>query len=97
MVWEPRRGDELESLMDNFYKTINNTATVKPGKGVTGVLFIAVCRGKVSEGLDFADKNARAVVTVCTQNNLNLFLFLFFFVITYLLTVSNKIPIYWLL
>lgn len=53
--------------MDNFYKTISNTATVKPGDGVTGVLFVAVCRGKVSEGLDFADKNARAVVTVCTQ------------------------------
>lgn len=29
-----------------------------------GSLFLAVCRGKVSEGLDFADNNARAVVTV---------------------------------
>lgn len=27
-----------------------------------GALFIAVCRGKVSEGLDFADNNARAVI-----------------------------------
>ena len=25
---------------------------------------MAVCRGKVSEGLDFADNNARAVITV---------------------------------
>lgn len=31
---------------------------------VDGGLFLAVCRGKVSEGLDFADNNARAVVTV---------------------------------
>ena len=31
---------------------------------MTGALFLAVCRGKVSEGLDFADNNARAVVTV---------------------------------
>ena len=31
---------------------------------VTGALFLAVCRGKVSEGLDFADNNARAVITV---------------------------------
>ena len=30
----------------------------------TGALFLAVCRGKVSEGLDFADNNARAVITV---------------------------------
>lgn len=29
-----------------------------------GALLIAVCRGKVSEGLDFTDDNARAVVTV---------------------------------
>lgn len=32
--------------------------------GVTGALFLAVCRGKVSEGLDFSDDNARAVITV---------------------------------
>ena len=31
---------------------------------VTGALFLAVCRGKVSEGLDFSDHNARAVITV---------------------------------
>lgn len=27
-------------------------------------MLIAVCRGKVSEGLDFTDDNARAVVTI---------------------------------
>ena len=32
--------------------------------GVDGALFLAVCRGKVSEGLDFVDNNARAVITV---------------------------------
>lgn len=31
---------------------------------MTGALFLAVCRGKVSEGLDFADNNARAVICV---------------------------------
>ena len=31
---------------------------------ITGALFLAVCRGKVSEGLDFANNNARAVVAV---------------------------------
>ena len=34
------------------------------GSSVDGGLFLAVCRGKVSEGLDFADNNARAVITV---------------------------------
>lgn len=31
---------------------------------IDGALLIAVCRGKVSEGLDFTDDNARAVITV---------------------------------
>ena len=30
----------------------------------TGALLLAVCRGKVSEGLDFPDHYARAVITV---------------------------------
>ena len=34
---------------------------------MTGALFLAVCRGKVSEGLDFADNNARAVITVSSE------------------------------
>jgi hypothetical protein len=36
------------------------TSNKSIGEGtVDGSLFIAVCRGKVSEGLDFADNNAR--------------------------------------
>ena len=41
------------------------------GGGVTGALFLAVCRGKVSEGLDFTDDNARAVITVGSILNLS--------------------------
>ena len=38
---------------------------IDDGRGQhNGALFLAVCRGKVSEGLDFADNNARAVITV---------------------------------
>ena len=54
----------MEFLLGNFYRKIDETSNVPAGQGVTGVLFLAVCRGKVSEGLDFADKNARLVVTV---------------------------------
>jgi len=39
------------------------------GPVVSGALFLAVCRGKVSEGLDFSDDNARAVVTVNTTTS----------------------------
>ena len=42
--------------------------TIDYGGGhCSGALFLAVCRGKVSEGLDFADNNARAVITVSTR------------------------------
>ena len=34
-------------------------AAVKEGRGAC---FLAVCRGKVAEGLDFADDNGRAVL-----------------------------------
>ena len=30
----------------------------------SGALLLAVCRGKISEGVDFADNNARAVITI---------------------------------
>ncbi|MCO5560281.1 hypothetical protein L7F22_013892 [Adiantum nelumboides] len=33
-------------------------------KSKSGAAFLAVCRGKVSEGIDFSDKNARIVIVV---------------------------------
>lgn len=36
----------------------------KLGDNPSGAVMLAVCRGKVSEGLDFTDNNARAVVCV---------------------------------
>nr|KAG5688345.1 hypothetical protein BaRGS_027887 [Batillaria attramentaria] len=41
--------------IDDFYEKINDPK-------LNGAVFMAVCRGKVSEGLDFADNNGRAVV-----------------------------------
>ena len=49
-----------------LWKVIESTNDFQTNEGdkVDGALFIAVCRGKVSEGLDFADNNARAVICV---------------------------------
>uniref|UniRef100_A0A8D0HH76 DNA 5'-3' helicase n=1 Tax=Sphenodon punctatus TaxID=8508 RepID=A0A8D0HH76_SPHPU len=60
VVAEPRGGDKADfnDLLQIYYDAIK----YKGGKD--GALLIAVCRGKVSEGLDFSDDNARAVVTI---------------------------------
>ncbi|XP_055912686.1 regulator of telomere elongation helicase 1 homolog isoform X2 [Eupeodes corollae] len=52
---EPRSKDAFNQTMIEFYENIQNPAT-------KGAIFMAVCRGKVSEGLDFADANGRAVI-----------------------------------
>jgi DNA repair helicase Rad3 len=64
IVSEPRFSDEFESKIRHYYDVIKATDEFPNDQGVDGALFIAVCRGKVSEGLDFADNNARAVICV---------------------------------
>ncbi|KAG8224961.1 hypothetical protein J437_LFUL006652 [Ladona fulva] len=58
-----RGGDEFEHTLRNFYEAVETTSEAD-GSSPTGPLLLAVCRGKVSEGLDFADNNARAVISV---------------------------------
>ena len=63
VITEPKYADEFEAAYRHFYETIETT-TKYPVNGVDGALFIAIFRGKVSEGMDFADNNARAVICV---------------------------------
>ncbi|XP_075049829.1 Fanconi anemia group J protein homolog [Mixophyes fleayi] len=60
VIKEPQGGDkaDFDKLLQMYYDAIR----FKREKD--GALLIAVCRGKVSEGLDFSDDNARAVITV---------------------------------
>ncbi|XP_036085024.1 regulator of telomere elongation helicase 1 isoform X6 [Rousettus aegyptiacus] len=52
---EPRSKAGFSEVMGAYY-----TSVVRPG--ARGAAFLAVCRGKASEGLDFADMNGRGVV-----------------------------------
>lgn len=52
---EPRTKEAFSQAMIEFYEKIRDPST-------KGAIFMAVCRGKVSEGLDFADTNGRAVI-----------------------------------
>ncbi|KAM5180304.1 Fanconi anemia group J protein [Mantella aurantiaca] len=60
VIKEPQGGDkaDFDRLLQIYYDAIRFRGEKD------GALLIAVCRGKVSEGLDFSDDNARAVVTV---------------------------------
>ncbi|XP_071431163.1 Fanconi anemia group J protein isoform X2 [Pithys albifrons albifrons] len=60
VIAEPQGGakSDFDELLNIYYDAIK----CKGEKD--GALLIAVCRGKVSEGLDFCDENARAVLTV---------------------------------
>ncbi|RLN82371.1 hypothetical protein BBJ28_00010567 [Nothophytophthora sp. Chile5] len=79
MFSEPREGGkEFDALLGEYKTTIarytaghddpsgwnsnGSDATAEPRK--TGAIFLAVYRGKVSEGIDFSDANARAVLAV---------------------------------
>uniref|UniRef100_H3CDN9 Regulator of telomere elongation helicase 1 homolog n=1 Tax=Tetraodon nigroviridis TaxID=99883 RepID=H3CDN9_TETNG len=52
---EPKGKANFSEVMDGYYNKVNDPQT-------KGGSFFAVCRGKASEGLDFADAFGRAVV-----------------------------------
>ncbi|GMH22211.1 hypothetical protein Nepgr_024054 [Nepenthes gracilis] len=54
-VIEPRQSSLFSSSIDDYMSKMKDTST-------RGAVFFAVCRGKVSEGLDFTDHAGRAVV-----------------------------------
>uniref|UniRef100_A0A8C2Z9W6 DNA 5'-3' helicase n=1 Tax=Cyclopterus lumpus TaxID=8103 RepID=A0A8C2Z9W6_CYCLU len=59
VITEPRGGGkgDFDELLQKYYDAIAYCEDDR-------ALLIAVCRGKVSEGLDFTDDNARAVITI---------------------------------
>ena len=59
VVVEPRKTAEFQACMDRYYDHVKRSRGSDKGGGA---VFFAVCRGKVSEGLDFADDNGRAVI-----------------------------------
>lgn len=54
-IIEPKESIDLQDSMETHTENIQKSG---------GSIFFAVCRGKVSEGLDFSDHNGRAVIIV---------------------------------
>ncbi|RZF47024.1 hypothetical protein LSTR_LSTR013815 [Laodelphax striatellus] len=53
---EPHQKDALSEVMKQYYEAVDSQESTR------GAMLLAVCRGKVSEGLDFANSRGRAVV-----------------------------------
>ncbi|KAI3863649.1 hypothetical protein MKW92_053648 [Papaver armeniacum] len=56
-VVEPRQSSLFSSAIEDYVTKLKDSST-------SGAIFFAVCRGKVSEGLDFADHAGRAVIII---------------------------------
>ncbi|KAM0928809.1 hypothetical protein ACQ4PT_002001 [Festuca glaucescens] len=54
-VIEPRQSSNFPNAIEDYAAKLRDSST-------SGAIFFAVCRGKVSEGLDFADRAGRAVI-----------------------------------
>ncbi|XP_070389958.1 Fanconi anemia group J protein homolog isoform X2 [Dermacentor albipictus] len=63
---EPQKGDSnsFDYTMTEYFNHASGCSDGCDDDDRGGALLLAVCRGKVSEGLDFADNSARAVVTI---------------------------------
>ncbi|KRY77245.1 Fanconi anemia group J -like protein [Trichinella pseudospiralis] len=62
VIVEPKGSEHLESALTSFYYAIEHSAEIS--SKCTGALLLAVYRGKISEGIDFSDNSARAVIAV---------------------------------
>ncbi|TYZ67410.1 hypothetical protein PybrP1_000469 [[Pythium] brassicae (nom. inval.)] len=61
---EPRQaGKEFDALLERYKTSVASGRACTAGAR-TGAVFLAVYRGKVSEGIDFSNDNARAVLAV---------------------------------
>lgn len=63
VFFEPRIGSKLDDIMKSYRATIKETSYASCN-GINGALFFGVFRGKVAEGIDFSDNEARCVLTV---------------------------------
>jgi regulator of telomere elongation helicase 1 len=54
---EPKKAVEYQVIMDRYYSAIFEDEK-------KGAILMGVCRGRISEGLDFSDNAARCVIIV---------------------------------
>lgn len=68
---EPRNNSDLPMMMEEYCNVIRESSS-KSFRVASGAIFFAVYRGKVAEGIDFSDNEARCVLAV---NNIPFLIF----------------------
>lgn len=64
VFWESRCKSEFQETLSSFYADNDMAYQSKHANDLTGGILFAVCRGKVSEGIDFPDHYCRAVIMI---------------------------------
>lgn len=70
---EPRNNSNLPAKM-KAYRNVIKESSSKSFRVTSGAIFFAVYRGKVAEGIDFSDNEARCVLAV----NISYFILILF-------------------
>lgn len=71
---EPRNNSEMFKMMEAYRNVIKESSS-KSFRVASGAIFFAVYRGKVAEGVDFSDNDARCVLAV---SNISYFILILF-------------------
>lgn len=65
MFKEPQNATEYQLIIDRYYSCIYSGDS---DDDMRGAILMGVCRGRISEGLDFSDNAARLVLVVGIPN-----------------------------
>ncbi|TGZ47264.1 Fanconi anemia group J protein homolog isoform X2 [Temnothorax longispinosus] len=74
---EPQKNEDLPTVMRNYRRVIEESSS-KSFRTACGAILFAVYRGKVAEGIDFSDNEARCVLAIgipykpCKNNDINM-------------------------
>ena len=60
LLKEPKDSSRYQLLMETYYSNIFESDNGES----SGAILLSVCRGRISEGLDFSDNAARCVIVV---------------------------------
>lgn len=89
---EPKNNKDLFVVMAEYRRVIEESSS-KSFRTTCGAILFAVCRGKVAEGIDFSDNEARCVLMVSNILNFYLHIHMCTFIYIYICYMYIFIPL----